>query len=267
MNLNERYDGSQADTAAAALYARFPGLLNPVSEVFSRLFSIARTYTLSQKYDITQRTFASITHLVIEYLRLRRDNLEMPTSSQAMLFGAAQVRLDAVLTKQLEEFSGIYKLAASRSDEEICRQILESYHTIALASIDIDPLYIHPGENPTTSYVLGFLDSVTTQAATRGLDDACLTGCRALSDIGVSVVRRNLYLNFTSAFDAVGKAAAMGTLRSSHVLTSEAVSGMGRMVLPASNLLLEPSYQLTLYLPGFAPSRWLIPAMICWAVL
>ncbi len=231
MNLNKRYDGSEGDTAGAALYTRFPNLLNPISEVFSRLFSIARTYTLSQKYDITQRTFASITHLLTEYLKLRTNSLEMPTATHAMLFGAARVSLDEVLTRQLEEFSAIYKLAASRNDEEICQQIIECHRTSALVSIDIDPLYIHPGENPTTTYILGFLDSLTTQAGTRGLDDACLTGCRALSDVGASVVRRNLYLNFTSAVDAIGKVATLGTLRSSQVLTGQAVSAIGRMVL------------------------------------
>lgn len=231
MDLNKRYDGSEADIAGAALYNRLPGLLNATSEVLARLFSIARTYTLSQKYDVTQRAFASITHLVIEYLKLRRNNLAMPTSTQAMLFGPAQVSVDTVLTKQLEDFSAIYKLAASRNDEEICRQIVQSHRTIALTSIEIDPLDIHPGENPTTSYILGFLDSLTTEAGARGLDDACLAGCRALADVGAALIHWNFYLNFISAVDAIGRIATVGVLRSRQVLTSEAVSGICRMVL------------------------------------
>src|SRR5262249_48112826 len=61
-------------------------------------------------------------------------------------------------------------------------------------------------------------------------DDACLAGCRALSDVGASVVRRNFYLNFISAVDSIGKVAMLGTLRSNQVLTGEAVSAICRMV-------------------------------------
>ena len=245
MNLNKRYDGSEADTVGAAIFAQFPGLLNRTSEVFSRLFSIARTYTLSQKYDITQRTFASITHLLIEYLKLRNNNLVMPTATQTMVFGAAQVRLDWVLTRQLDEFLAIYKLAASRKDEEICRQIIECHRAIAIASIDIDPIATHPGENPTTTYILLSVGSLATLAGTHGLDDSCLTACRALSDIGASVVHRNLYLNFTSAVDAIGTVAMLGVLRSRQVLTGEAVSAIGRMVvsLLSNEFMVRNSYR------------------------
>lgn len=231
MTDNKRYDGSEPDMIGAAVYARFPNLLNPVSEVFTRLFSIARTYTAEQKYDITGRTFTSISQLLIEYLRLRADNLQMPTVSQAQFFGPTELSFDAVLTAQLEQLSELYKFSISRRDQEICRQIIACHRIIALASIDINPFFIHPGENPTTSFILGYLDSLTTQAGTHGLDDACLAGIRALSDIGSSLVRSNYYLNFTSAMDAIGKAATLGTLRSNQVLTGEAVSAISGMVL------------------------------------
>jgi hypothetical protein len=227
--MNERSAPSTLLQLRAAIYQRNPRILEGIRHTISELLSIARTYSTLQKYDVTLNALDAIARLVAEYLQLRNGDLVMPSSFSAMT-GQTTLLFDFVLTEAMEGLTSLHKDAIGRGDIQLSRQILTALKYVGLQSIDTVTLFSPPQENPTTSFIQGYIFGSVQDGAIRGLDDVTMVGADSLATIGKELLRRQKYFTALSSIGDIEKLAFLAIAqRKSHV-TGESVKGLAEML-------------------------------------
>lgn len=204
---------------------------------------MARTYSTSQKYDLTADCLNSVALLLEQYLELRDGNLKMSNSVSAML-GLGALDFDVVLTEQMEEILALHRTAISKGDAQLSQQIISALANIGEYSVDKHAANVPPGENPITAFIAGYIIGPVETAAIRGLDDVSMSGSKALTSIGEKLVVRQLYLTAQTTVSNLRKLAQVGIAqRKSHV-TGEAVKGIAEILTTAVANAVVGSYTI-----------------------
>jgi hypothetical protein len=223
---------AREDILQSAIYERYPALLNPLRQSLQELQSMARTYSVSQKYDLTAECLNSLTVLIMRYLNLRDGNLQMSNSMTAML-GLAGMNFDALLTQQMEELLALHRSAISKGDVQLSQQVISTLGTIGEYSVDKRAANAPAGENPITAFIVGYIIGPVETGALRGLDDVSMSGSRALASIAKKLVARQLYLTAQTTVDNVQKLARIGIVQRKAHVSGEAVKGIAEVLATA----------------------------------
>ena len=234
---------NKAAALRAAVYLRFPNILDDLRETMFQLQSLLRNYATSRNYDITFRALGAIADLTVRYLKLRSGNLVMPNSATAML-GDQAPPSDSFLSEQLETVAALHKSAVKDGDIELSRQIILSLQHIALNGLQIETYIGVPGENSVTGLVTGYLRLSVEEGTMRGLDDITLNGCRALGTIGKAATLRKLYTMNHQIVDALSHFATLGTLQRKTYLTAAAVKAIAELAWVDVHVAMVGSYSI-----------------------
>lgn len=213
----------------AAVYRSRPQLFDPLRSTLSELQSIARTFAILQKYDVTDNALTGIARLLEGYLRVRDGDLFMPSSIHAM-FGSTELEFDSVLTEALEEISSLDKVANRGGDVQLSLQIINALEYLALHSIDTKSLFSRTDENPTTAFIRAYMHGCVQDGAMRGMDDVTISGARSETAIAKGLLRKHLYVTAHTAIDDIEKLAYFGVVQRKAHVTGSPVRGIAEIL-------------------------------------
>lgn len=243
----ERADGDNKVSERmlrAGLYVHLPHILDEFRETLFQLFGVLRTFALSQNYEVTFHALRAIADLIAQYLTLRSGAIVMPTSLTGMLGDMAPPH-DAFLVEQLESIAALHKAAIKAGDVELSREIIQSFQSLGLHSLNIRTLTESPGENIVTNLIVGYLQMATEDGAARALDDVALNGCRALGSIGAAATAGRLYLTNHIIVGGLEKIGYMGIVQRKPYVVGEAVRSIAEMTSVAVSLSLAGQDAIT----------------------
>jgi hypothetical protein len=159
--------------ATAALYAGGPFLTKKLSKSLNDLHSLMRHFGSEQQHTLLSESAGAVVHVLERYIELRGSSLTMANTTSFMM--GLELAWDSLVVASIETFAALMRSAIESGDTPGAQALIKALGNLACRSVQCCPRGAPPGEQPTTSFIVGYLTVAAKQAIGKRNDDVIMT--------------------------------------------------------------------------------------------